>query len=79
MCLSTTNGRISHSIVLPNQLRPEVLTIAHNHSGHFGVGTTRALINPYFTWTGYIVMLKIMLSLVCNAKGSTLLLLLKPH
>ncbi len=52
MCLSTTNGRISHSIVLPKQLRQEVLTIAHNHSGHFGVGATRALINPYFTWPG---------------------------
>lgn len=52
MCLTTTNGRMSHSIVLPKQLRLKILKLAHNMSGHFGAGATRALINPYFTWPG---------------------------
>ncbi len=33
-------------------MRNVVLKLAHNHSGHFGAGITRAIINVHFTWPG---------------------------
>ncbi len=50
MCLTTNHGKSTHVVVLPQPLRNVVLKLAHNHSGHFGAGTTRAIINVHFTW-----------------------------
>ncbi len=50
MCLTSTNGCLSHSLVVPKHLRLTILKLAHDQSGHFGSGATHALINPYFTW-----------------------------
>ncbi len=52
MCLTSTNGRYSHSVVVPEPLRMKVLKLAHDMSGHFGTGATRAFVNPNFTWPG---------------------------
>ncbi len=50
MCLTTTNGRLSHSVIVPNPLRNDIIKIAHDHSGHFGISATRSIINSHFTW-----------------------------
>ncbi len=52
MCLTTNHGKSTHVVVLPQPLRNVVLKLAHNHSGHFGAGITRAIINVHFTWPG---------------------------
>lgn len=48
--LTSTNGRIFHFILVPKSVRKHVLTLAHERSGHFGISTTRSLINSHFTW-----------------------------
>ncbi len=50
MGLTTTNGRLSHSVIVPNPLRNDIIKIAHDHSGHFGISATRSIINSHFTW-----------------------------
>ncbi len=52
MCLTCTHGRTSHAVLVPEPLRKAVLVLAHEGSGHFGIGATRALINSNFTWPG---------------------------
>ncbi len=52
MCLTTTNGRVAHAVVVPKSLREKVLHAAHDLLGHFGIDATRALINGNFTWPG---------------------------
>ncbi len=48
-----TDHVISKSvIVLPKSLRPKIIAIAHNHTGHFGISNTQFLINRHFTWPG---------------------------
>ncbi len=54
MCLTSTNGKLSHAVLVPRCLRKSVLTLAHEGSGHFGFSTTRSLINSNFTWPGLI-------------------------
>ncbi len=41
MCLTTTNGRVAHAVVVPKSLMEKVLHAAHDLSGHFGIGATR--------------------------------------
>ncbi len=42
--------RISHAIVVSRPVRKQVLTLAHEGSGHFGISTTRTWIDSHFTW-----------------------------
>ncbi len=48
----TDHGTARDVIVLPQSLRPKVLALAHDHSGHFGIANTRSIINRCFTWPG---------------------------
>ncbi len=41
MCLTSTNGRISHVVVVPKLLRKTVLKLAHDMSGNFGIGVNQ--------------------------------------
>ena len=52
MTILTDPGSEHHAIILPKSLRQSVLSLAHNHAGHFGVGTTKSIINHHFTWPG---------------------------
>ncbi len=48
----TDHGISKSVIVLPKSLRPKIIAIAHNHTGHFGISNTQFLINRHFTWPG---------------------------
>ena len=50
MCLTLTNGKVSHAVLVPKCLREHVLRLARDSSGHYGVITTCSLINFNFTW-----------------------------
>ena len=50
MCLASTNGKVSHAVLVPKCLREHVLRLARDSSGHYGVITTCSLINFNFTW-----------------------------
>jgi len=50
MGFATIHGVDRPVVILPTSLRPTVLQLAHSFSGHFGIGTTRNIINKIFTW-----------------------------
>ncbi len=50
MCLASTNGKVSHAVLVPKCLHEHVLRLARDSSGHYGVITTCSLINFNFTW-----------------------------
>ncbi len=52
MCLTSTLNTVSHALVVPKQLRKQVLIAAHDGLDHGGINTTRTLLNKHFTWPG---------------------------
>ncbi len=50
MCFVTNYGLESHVVALPSPLRDVIMRLVHSHSGHFGIGVTRTIINRQFTW-----------------------------
>ncbi len=51
LMMTSTLNSFSHALVVPKQLRHNVLLAAHESLGHGGLNTTRSLINRHFTWT----------------------------
>ncbi len=54
MCITSTLNTVSHALVVPLELRRNVLLAAHDGFGHSGVNATRYLINRHFTWPGMV-------------------------
>ncbi len=54
MCITSTMNTVSNALVVPMDLRRNVLLAAHDGLGHGGINVTRSLINRHFTWPNMI-------------------------
>ena len=70
LCQSNDQEAIVHQILVPREMRPHVLELAHDNSmaGHLSVRKTKARIFEHFWWPKCCQGLRIVLSYVSNMR-----------